>query len=126
DELFSGRNAVGQTVSINGVPLQVIGVLQSSGSSGNTNDDDTALVPINTAAQKLFGGTSRTAAGTIYVEASSRSTLSAAYQEAQQELLALHNISTASSADFTITSQQSILSAATSVDHTLTILLGGI
>ncbi len=126
DELFSGRDPVGQTVSIDNVPLQVIGVLAPSGSSGSSNDDDTALVPMNTAAQLLFGGSARTSVNTIYVEASSPHTLSAAYQEADQELLALHGIDSSTDADFTITSQQSILSAATSVDHTLTILLGGI
>jgi putative ABC transport system permease protein len=125
DELFPARNAVGQSVTINGVDLQVIGVLAPSGSTGNTNDDDQAIVPIGVAAQQLFGGSTRTSVGTIYVEAASPSTLAAAYQESQAELLALHNVSS-TNADFTITTQQSILSAATSVDHTLTILLAGI
>jgi len=40
--------------------------------------------------------------------------------------LALHGITTASDADFTIASQASLVTTATSVDHTLTILLGGI
>src|SRR5437588_11506976 len=38
----------------------------------------------------------------------------------------LHHITTPTGADFTITSQQSLLTAATSVDKTLTVLLGGI
>jgi putative ABC transport system permease protein len=38
----------------------------------------------------------------------------------------MHSISTTASADFTITTQQSLLSAATSVDRTLTVLLAGI
>ena len=125
-ELFNGRNPVGQTVTLNGVPLQVVGVLHSSGSSSNSNNDDTALVPYTTAAQRLIGGTARTSVGTIYIEATSPSTLSAAYQEANSELLALHHITTPTGADFTITSQQSLLTAATSVDKTLTILLAGI
>ena len=62
----------------------------------------------------------------IYVEASSSHTISAAYQEADQELLALHGITNATDADFSIASQQSLLSTATSVDKTLTVLLGGI
>ncbi len=126
DELFGGGNAVGQTVTVDSVELQVVGVLQSTGSSGSSNDDDVALVPLRVAAQQLFGGTARTGVSTIYVEAASPSTLSAAYQEAQTELLALHSISTTTSADFTITTQQSLLTAATSVDKTLTVLLAGI
>jgi putative ABC transport system permease protein len=126
DELFGGGNAVGQTVTINSVELQVVGVLQATGSSGNSNDDDVALVPLRVAAQRLFGGTTRTGVSTIYVEASSSSTLSAAYQEADAELLALHSITTSTGADFTITTQQSLLATATSVDKTLTVLLAGI
>jgi putative ABC transport system permease protein len=124
--LFNGRTAVGQTITANGISLQVIGVLAPSGSTGSSNNDDTAIVPYNTAALRFLGGASRTTVGTIYVEATSGSTISAAYQEAQNELLALHGITDSTSADFTITSQQSLLTAATSVDKTLTILLGGI
>jgi len=125
-ELFSATNPIGQTVTVNGVPLQVVGVLASSGSSGSTNEDDMALVPYTTAAERLIGGSSRTSVSDIYVEATSSKTLSAAYQEANSELLNLHGITAASSADFTITTQQSLLTAATSVDKTLTILLAGI
>jgi putative ABC transport system permease protein len=126
-ELFgSSQAAVGQSVTFNGVPLQVVGVLSPSGSSSSTNDDDQALVPYSTATERLIGGSARTSVGTIYVEATSSSRLSAAYQEANQELLQLHGITTASSADFSITTQDSLISAATSVDRTLTVLLGGI
>ena len=126
-QLFgSSQAAVGQTVTVNGVNLQVVGVLTASGSSTSTTEDDQALVPYSTATERLIGGTSRTSVGTIYVEATSASTLSAAYQEANQELLLLHGITTSSGADFTITTQNSLISAATSVDKTLTVLLGGI
>jgi putative ABC transport system permease protein len=125
-ELFGGRDPVGRTVTINSIPFTVVGVLNSIGSSSSTNEDDQAIVPLSTASDRVVGGASRTAVGTIYVEATSSSTLSAAYQEADAELLNLHGITRASAADFTITSQQSILSTATSVDRTLTILLAGI
>ncbi len=125
-ELFSGTDPVGQTVKIDGVPFTVIGVLDSVGSastSTGSNQDDQVVVPITTATQRLFGSTSLSS---ILVQATSSTTLSAAYQEADTELLALHGISTSSDADFTITSEQSLVSTSTSVDRTLTILLGGI
>ena len=126
-ELFGRADAaLGQTVTLNGVPLQVVGILEPSGSSSSTNDDDQAIVPYSTATQRLIGGSTRTSVGTIYVEATSASTLSAAYQEADHELLLLHGITSATDADFTITTQDSLISAATSVDRTLTVLLGGI
>src|SRR4029079_4914680 len=51
--------------------------------------------------------------------------LSAAYQETQKTLLATHGV-TAAAADFTISSQQSLLTTATGTDRTLTVLLAGI
>jgi putative ABC transport system permease protein len=126
-QLFGGRSPIDQTVTLNGVPLQVVGVLQSTGSSsGTANNDDTAVVPYTTAAERLFGGNARTSVNAIYISAASSNTLSAAYQEVQNELLNLHHISGTNSADFTITTQESLLTTANSVNHTLTILLGGI
>ena len=125
-ELFPVGDPVGQDVLVNGVQMQVVGVLTASGSTGTSNNDDMALIPLTTAQQRVFGGTSRTEVQDIYVEATKGSTLSAAYQEANDELLNLHGITTAGAADFTITTQQSLVSTATSVDRTLTVLLGGI
>lgn len=126
-QLFSGADPLGQTVAVNGTPLTVVGVLASAGSSSAAqNQDDQAIVPISTAADRLFGGASRTSVQTIFVQAASGATLSAAYQEANTELLAAHQISDPAQADFTISSQQALLSTATSVTQTLTVLLGGI
>ena len=125
-ELFGNADPVGNQVTINNIPFTVVGVLSSAGSSASSNEDDQAVVPISTAADRIFGGSTRTSVQDIYVEASSADTLSAAYQEADQELLNLHHITDAASADFSIASQQSLLSTATSVSKTLTILLGGV
>ena len=77
-KLFGASDPLGQTVDINGVPLDVIGVLQSVGSSGGaTNEDDQALVPLSTMEQQIGG--SRTSLDTIYVEATSPGTLSASW-----------------------------------------------
>jgi putative ABC transport system permease protein len=130
-ELFSRVDPVGQSVNVNGVPMTVVGVLTPSGtsstsSSTSSDQDDQVIVPITTAAQRIFGGTSRNSVTSILVQAKSSTLVTAAYQESDQELLALHGISTAADADFTITPEQSLLSTATSVDRTLTILLGGV
>jgi putative ABC transport system permease protein len=129
-QLFGARDAVGQSVTVNGVPMSVVGVLNTVGSSGSSSttasQDDQAIVPITTASVQLLGGTSRNSVSDILIQATSSTTLSAAYQEANAELLSLHGITNPSSADFTITPETSLVSAATSVDQTLTVLLGGI
>ena len=125
-QLFNGIDPVGQVINVNGVPLSVIGVLNSVGNASSTtgsNQDDQVVVPLTTATQRIFGNSSLSS---ILVQATSGNTLSSAYQEADAELLALHNITAPSSADFSITSEASLVSTSTSVDRTLTILLGGV
>ena len=129
-ELFNRQDPVGQTVDVNGVPVTVVGVLTSTGasstSSATTDPDDVMIIPISTGAERIFGGTSRNSVSSIAVQARSSADLTGAYQEADHLLLQLHGITNATNADFTITSEQSLIAANTSVDHTLTILLGGI
>lgn len=125
-ELFGSADPVGRTLTIGTLPCTVIGVLTPAGSTAAQNQDDQAIVPISTAADRLFGGPSRDSLQAIYLEATGAGTLSAAYQEANQELLNLHHLTDPANADFTISSQQSLLTAATSVSRTLTALLGGV
>jgi len=126
-ELFgSAAAAVGETVTYNSTKLEVIGVLESISSSEDASNNDLAIVPISTYQQRLVGGADRNSVGEIYVKAISADGLSAAYQEVDTLLLNLHDISDAADADFSIATQQSILSAASSVDSTLTLMLGGI
>jgi putative ABC transport system permease protein len=126
-ELFGSTTAaVGQDVTTDGLRLRVVGVLTALGSSADASSNDLALVPLSTYSQRLVGGTGRSSVATIYVKATDDSTLSAAYQEADALLLSRHGIATATDADFGITTEESILSAATSVDDTMTVMLGGI
>ncbi len=125
-ELFGTTNVVGQTVTISDVQFEVIGVLTSAGSSGESSLDDIAVVPLSTEAETLVGGSSRSSVNRVYVEAASTGQLSAAYQEAQRTLLNLHGKTSTDNADFSIASQESLVSTATAVAKTLTVLLTGI
>ena len=121
EELFGRTDVVGQSVTINNIGFSVVGVLASAGSDSSTNLDDQVIVPLSTAANQVIGGANKNSVSTIYIQAASADQLSAAYQEADSLLTNLHG-----SADFTIASQQSLLSTATSVSRTLTVLLTGI
>ena len=125
-QLFNGRSPIGQDVAINGSTFTVIGVLQSIGSTSTAaNEDDLAVIPQTTFATRVAANAARAAVSTIYIEATSQPTLTAAYQEAKALLLTRHGL-TSTTADFTISSQQSLLKTATATDRTLTILLGGV
>jgi putative ABC transport system permease protein len=131
EELFGFRDPIGQTVSIDGLPMEVIGVLNTVGSSSSSSSttadqDDQAIVPLTTAQTQLFDGLDRNSVSEILADATSSNTLSAAYQEADAELDSLHQITSPADADFTITPSTTLVATATSVDKTLTVLLGGI
>jgi putative ABC transport system permease protein len=125
-ELFGIQDPVGRTVTYNGTQLEVIGVLEELSSSEATANNDLAVVPFSTYAERLIGGTNRDAVNAIYVKATSSDALSAAYQETNALLLNIHGITATSEADFSIATQESIISAATEVDRTMTVMLAGI
>jgi len=124
EELFGLRDPVGSSVVIGSQPFTVIGVLATVGSTVGGDQDDIALVPLTTYASTISPSVG-TSVSTIYLEATSADSLSAAYQEADNALLTSHGV-TAADADFSINSQESIVQTATSTAHTLTVLLGGI
>ncbi len=128
EELFGSSPAIGKSVDVGGLPMTVIGVLApiGTGTSATSNQDDLAIVPITTAQYSLLGTSSNEPVQSILIKSTSANTLSAAYQEVDRELLMLHGISNPANADFTIATEQSLVSAATSVSSTLTALLGGI
>ena len=124
-ELFGGRDALGQSVTINGTTLTVIGILNTVGSSTTTDEDDQAVVPQTTYSSRIASSGNARGISMLYLQAVSTDVLSAAYQEAQKALLSTHGV-TVAAADFTISSQQSLLTTATAADRTLTVLLAGI
>jgi hypothetical protein len=89
--LFGSEEPIGRTVTAGGsTPLTVIGVLAPAGASLGGNQDDTAIVPLTTAADRIIGGSALTSVQNIFLAATSQDTLSAAYQEATQTLLVRH------------------------------------
>ena len=87
--------------------------------------DDLVVVPQTTYANRLASGANPRSVSTIYIEARDQQSLSAAYQQTTNVLLASHGV-TLSAADFTVSSQQAIVETATTTTRILTVLLGGI
>jgi putative ABC transport system permease protein len=123
-ELFTFGNPVGRQVTVGGTPMTVVGVLEPTGATETSaSEDDLAVVPIGTA--KRVTGAASAAVSTLYVQARSADSLSAAHQEITALLLALHGVD-AADADFSIATQESLLETANATNRTLTILLGGV
>jgi putative ABC transport system permease protein len=128
DNLFGTHAGVtGQTIQISGHPFTVIGVLNAVGGSGFQNPDDQIIVPLTTAQSRL--STRRTVANgvdMIMVQAASADQVQNAQDQITSVLESRHQTPVGGTDDFTITSQQSLLSSATTITNVLTIFLGGI
>jgi putative ABC transport system permease protein len=120
-ELFDGADPVGDTVSVNGTNFTVIGVTNSKGSNGSTNEDDVGIAPLTAVQDTLTGYGS---ISSIVVQAKSRQVLGAAQTEITDILEQRHPlVDGATSYSFTVINQSSILSASESTSSVFTTLL---
>jgi len=122
-DLFGDSDPVGQNLRLNGQTFKIIGVAESKGGTGFNNADDAIYVPLSTAQKQLFG---TNYLSTIAVEAKSKELMTQAQNEVGYYLLSRHHLSDPTNADFSIFSQNDILSAASQVTGTFTTLLSGI
>ncbi len=124
-QLLSLANPIGQTITVGGQNVTVIGVLNAEGSTTGGDQDDLVVIPQSTYAARLSTSVNPRSVSTIYIEAKDSASLSAAYQETTNALLSAHGV-TLSSQDFTVSSQQAIVETATSTTRILTVLLSSI
>ncbi|MHB8168472.1 MAG: ABC transporter permease [Thermoleophilia bacterium] len=124
DDLFgTGANAVGQEIRIGSSMFKVIGVTASKGGSGFNNPDDAIYIPLGTMQHYLVGGSY---VSSISVSAASQDAMPGVQQQLADLLLQRHRISNPAMADFSVMNQQDIISTASSVTQTLTLLLASI
>ena len=124
ENLFgAGANPVGQTVQINGIAFQVVGVTAPKGASGAQDSDDVVLMPFTTAQDTLTGYGS---VDQIVVQATSRETLDAAQAQVESILDERLDVTDSSDAGFQVINQGSILEASESTTDVFTTLLGAV
>ena len=127
DSLFGHRDGlIGETVRLNGQPFRVIGVLSPQGGSSFGSADNQVIVPLTTAQSRLLRSNNNPdAVEVIYVQATDFQSVAAASDEITQILRTRHRTAVGAD-DFTVFTQESILSTVQSVTGVLTIFLGGI
>jgi len=129
DDLFGGTGGVvGQKVRLNGQPYEVIGVLASKGGTGFMNQDDQVFIPLSTALYRLVGGfrfRGSSVISQITVKASSPDVVDQVVNDVTLLMRERHGTIEGAD-DFTVTSQEATIDAATQVADTMTIFLGGI
>lgn len=129
DTLFGeGSDPIGQIIRINGNQFKVIGVTQAKGGSGFTNQDDMIFVPISASQRYLVGlsASGKAYVSSIAVSAENPEVMTEVQNQVTQIMLQRHNMSDIATADFTVQNQSDLVSAASSVTQTLTLLLASI
>ena len=122
--LGAGRDLVGETIRIGGVPFEVIGVLEPKGVNyAGVDEDDQILIPVTTALRRLFNATHLTS---LYVQVRDERVMDAAAAQVGALLRERHRIRAGRPDDFTIQSQAEILEAAQETSGTFTLLLGSV
>jgi putative ABC transport system permease protein len=123
DDLGLGQGSIGTTITIGGLPFQVVGILQAKGGSGFQDPDDMVLIPATTL-QKYFSGSD--SVRSIAVSVKDGATTAEATTAITAVLRDRHELAAGADDDFSIRSQEQLLETASAVSGTLTVLLGGI
>lgn len=127
-DLFPNEYPVGQSVKINGVSYEVIGVLAESDSNITDTDSD-VYIPLTTAQVRLFTGRTRSgekAVSSITAQARSTEENDLALEQITEVLRQEHDIAYAADDDFSLISQEALLETFNTITGTLTAFLGAI
>ena len=126
ERLFGNTNPVSQQLRIKNASFQVIGVLESKGSSLGVNYDEAALIPLVTMANRIVGRTSPFGLELTYivVSANDADSVDAAKFQITNLLRLRHKIT--GEDDFTLNTQKDALQTVGQITGALTIMLAAI
>jgi putative ABC transport system permease protein len=110
---------IGKNLSLNGTNFEIVGILESKGTSSLGSSDNRVIVPISTAERFLKS----TQIKTYYVEAKSSDQITVASAELDSFLLQKYNND---STQFRVLSQSELLQTSNSTVGSLTMMLAGI
>ena len=152
-QLFGAdQNPVGSVVQVKGVPLRVIGTLESKGqTSFGSDQDDTVMIPFTTAERKVLGVAAPTQAQTqvnwiypnppnpyglqsrlvgfvnqIYVQAMDQSQVQPAIRQVTQTLARRHRIRPGDVNDFSVRNLSQIAETAEGSSRIMALLLAAV
>nr|WP_028390857.1 ABC transporter permease [Bacillus cihuensis] len=115
--LFGLGDPVGESIKVNGTSYKVVGVLESVGSSLGTSGDSMIIVPLSTG-QRLA---STTNIGTIYVKVENENSINFVSSRIESTMYSI--VGDADS--YSVSSQKDLMETASSVNETMTLMLGG-
>ncbi len=123
-EMYGTTHAVGETFSLNGYTMTVVGVLAENGSSASGSNDNQILIPFSLA-ERIF---QQTGISSFYVSAvsSDRVTQAQAVVERYLEKTFANYNTNSYGTQYSVYNQSEMLSTLSETTNTLTLMLGGI
>ncbi len=119
NELFPGVNPIGEEIKVGGVRLEVVGVLKGKGENGSGNGDNSILVPLYTAQERIFGNKNLSE---INIQVKSEAYVDYTYERINQTLTeALDDED-----EFNMSNMADLLATAQEMTKIMTLLLAGI
>ncbi|MFL6647088.1 MAG: ABC transporter permease, partial [Sulfurifustaceae bacterium] len=123
-ELFGGENPVGETIKVNKVNFQVIGVLPEKGANGFRDQDDVVVVPVLTAMRRLLG---KDYIDYVDIEARNPQVMAQVQTEVKDLMLARHRVPPAQRQDaYQLRNLADIQAALQESSRTMSLLLASI
>jgi macrolide transport system ATP-binding/permease protein len=120
-ELFGDRNPLGETIKLNRVNFQVIGVLPQKGANAMQDQDDVVMIPVKTAMYRLLG---KNYVDYIDIEAESAADLEPVAEQVMQLILARHRVPPSQRQDaYEIRNLADIQAALSETSRTMSMLL---
>ena len=114
----------GQTLLLNSQSFTIIGVLKAAGGIGGTSADNQVIIPLTTARDRVVSRPGTNVDG-IYLQATNANSVSEATTQVSNIMRLRHHVAVGQE-DFSVLSQASLLTTASSITGILTIFLGGI
>jgi putative ABC transport system permease protein len=129
EKLFGNQNPVGQEIRINRVPVTVIGELSVKGQSlAGVDTDDTAVIPISTALNRVVGRnpTNPRAISGVIIKMREEADMASAFTEIRQVVRQRHGLLPAQEDDFHLLNLTEVMRAKEDSARALGILLAAI
>ncbi len=124
-----GGDPTGADVRLNNVQFRVAGVLAQRGTGTAGTEDDTIILPLTTARERLFpqkNNRNETTVNIVLAQARDKTRVDAMLSQITEVLRQRHGIQFAGEDDFSVATQRDLLSTVNTVTDTLTLFLAAV
>lgn len=124
-KLFGNGSGLNEKIRLQGELYRVIGIMESKGSQGPLDRDDTLYIPLTSMSSRIVGNNALAgvSVNTIWVKGADQTALAAAQFQVTNLLRLRHNIYNPSNDDFRITNQGDLINTFSNIIGVLTILV---